>query len=401
MRVLHVNTAARTGGAAQVASALYRAQRARGQHATFLSGRPEPGGAPNEATLPRARFLANVLAYRATTAEAPLDTRRWRRLLASHLAESDIVHLHNAHGYYLPRPVLQTLLERPCVWTLHDLWLATGRCAAPQGCERWRTGCAPCPHPDRYPAAWHAGNEEQAERRRLAQESRAQFAVPSQWLASCMIEAGVPAERLHVVPNPLLVVADRFDETARMAARRALGWPEDRCVALVAAGWLADPNKNVSMVLEAMARVARPERWFLALLGRPDRTMRRLIAALSVETLLIERTGGFDALAQAYLAADLFLNPSRGESFGMTNLEALAHGCRLICSDLPVFREVAGGAGCYVAPDDTGAWAAALDTALAAWPAAPDMALAAELRRRYALDAVTDAYAALYGLAGG
>jgi len=414
MRVLHVNTAARTGGAAQVAHALFEAQRARGTAADFFSGRPERGAegaaAEGPAVMSPLRFRANVLAHRAASVEAPFERARWARLLPPRLAQCDVVHLHNAHGYYLPDAALRTLLDRPCVWTLHDLWLATGRCAAPQGCTRWETGCAPCPHPGRYPARYPGGwldrsGPEQARRRALMQTGRTVFAVPSRWLADRMIAAGLPADRLHVVPNPLLGAAPVFDAAARRAARERSGWPVDRCVALVAAGALADPNKNVATVVAAMARVAPPERWCLVLLGRPDQAMRRRIASLPVRTVLVEQGLDRAALAEAYLAADLFLNPSRGESFGMTNLEALAHGCRLLCSDLPVFREVAGEAATYLPPDAPAAWTAALDAALdaalAQEPSAPDMALAADLRRRYALDTIVDAYAALYGLAGG
>ncbi len=413
MRVLHVNTAARTGGAAQVAHALFEAQRARGAAADFFSGRPEAGtdeagpegaGTEDAAVMSPLRFRANVLAYRAASVEAPFERARWARLLPPRLDACDVVHLHNAHGYYLPDAALAALLDRPCVWTLHDLWLATGRCAAPQGCTRWETGCAPCPHPGHSPASrFDRSGPEQARRRVLMRAGRTVFAVPSRWLADRMIGAGLPGDRLHVVPNPLLAAAPAFDAAARRAARERSGWPVDRCVALVAAGALADPNKNVATVLAAMAGVARPERWCLVLLGRPDRAMRRRIEALPVRTVLVEQGLDRAALAEAYLAADLFLNPSRGESFGMTNLEALAHGCRLLCSDLPVFREVAGEAATYLPPDVPASWTAALDAArdaaLAQEPAAPDMALAADLRRRHALDTIVDAYQALYGLA--
>jgi len=406
MRVLHVNTAARTGGAAQVAHALFAAQQARGEAAAFLSGRPEAGtegaGTEGAAVMSPLRFRANVLAHRLASVEAPFERGRWARLLGARLDACDVVHLHNAHGYYLPDAALAALLDRPCVWTLHDLWLATGRCAAPQGCTRWETGCAPCPHRDRYPASLiDRSGPEQARRRALMLAGRTVFAVPSRWLADRMIAAGLPADRLHVVPNPLLGAAADFDAAARRAARDRSGWPADRCVALVAAGGLADPNKNVATVLAAMERVAQPERWCLVLLGRPDRAMRRRIAALPVRTVLVEQGLDRAALAEAYLAADLFLSPSRGESFGMTNLEALAHGCRLLCSDLPVFREVAGEAAVYLPHDRPDAWSRALDAELARRPARPDMALAADLRRRYALDTIVDAYAALYGLAGG
>lgn len=37
------------------------------------------------------------------------------------------------------------------VWTLHDHWSVTGRCAFTDGCEGWKTGCRKCPTLSNYP----------------------------------------------------------------------------------------------------------------------------------------------------------------------------------------------------------------------------------------------------------
>ena len=52
-------------------------------------------------------------------------------------------------------------------------------------------------------------------------------------------------------------------------------------------------------------------------------------------------------LAAAYLDSDLLLMASAGEGYGLPVIEAAHAGCRLLLRDLPVFREVAGGAAHY------------------------------------------------------
>ena len=52
--------------------------------------------------------------------------------------------------------------------------------------------------------------------------------------------------------------------------------------------------------------------------------------------------------------------PSVYEGFGLPLVEAMAAGAPLVCSDIPVFREVAADAALFVPPADDEAWARAL-----------------------------------------
>jgi glycosyltransferase involved in cell wall biosynthesis len=56
-------------------------------------------------------------------------------------------------------------------------------------------------------------------------------------------------------------------------------------------------------------------------------------------------------VADLYSLADMLFLPSREEGFGIPVLEALLHRLPIVCSDLPVLREVAGDAATYIDPD--------------------------------------------------
>jgi len=45
--------------------------------------------------------------------------------------------------------------------------------------------------------------------------------------------------------------------------------------------------------------------------------------------------------------ADIYINPSAAEGFGITNLEAQLFGLPVLCSDIPAFREVLGDSAAY------------------------------------------------------
>jgi glycosyltransferase involved in cell wall biosynthesis len=63
---------------------------------------------------------------------------------------------------------------------------------------------------------------------------------------------------------------------------------------------------------------------------------------------ILEPTDG--DIQQLFAGAKAFVFPSFAEGFGLPPLEAMASGVPVVCSDIPVFREVYGDAVCYVEP---------------------------------------------------
>ena len=62
-------------------------------------------------------------------------------------------------------------------------------------------------------------------------------------------------------------------------------------------------------------------------------------------------------LRALYRGAEVFALPSRHEGFGLPVLEAMAQETPVLCSDLPVLREIAGDAATYVPVGDVDVWA--------------------------------------------
>lgn len=65
-------------------------------------------------------------------------------------------------------------------------------------------------------------------------------------------------------------------------------------------------------------------------------------------------------LHAAMTRADAIVMASKAEGFGLPIVEALSLGVPVIASDIPIFREIAGDAGCYFPPDDTDGTAAVI-----------------------------------------
>lgn len=82
------------------------------------------------------------------------------------------------------------------------------------------------------------------------------------------------------------------------------------------------------------------------------------------------------AIRPALAAATVYVTCSRTEGFGIPVAEAMAAGCPIVASDLPIHREVAGDAAIYFPEGDAPALARTLREVLAS------EALQAELRER-------------------
>lgn len=76
----------------------------------------------------------------------------------------------------------------------------------------------------------------------------------------------------------------------------------------------------------------------------------------------VEVVAGLDDRSMLALVkgAQALLMPTTDEGFGLPLLEALQNGTPVICSDIPVLREVGGGVPEYVTPLDEAAWVAAI-----------------------------------------
>lgn len=130
-----------------------------------------------------------------------------------------------------------------------------------------------------------------------------------------------------------------------------------------------EPRKNLVTVVGAWRRLAAGgEVTPLVACGRwgwKDAELRREVERASHEGWLEHRGYVADEeLASLYAGATLLVCPSLYEGFGLPVLEALAVGCPVVCSDLEVFREVAGDAAIYVPATDVGAWAEAVSRLL-------------------------------------
>jgi glycosyltransferase involved in cell wall biosynthesis len=150
------------------------------------------------------------------------------------------------------------------------------------------------------------------------------------------IAAGVPAERVHDLPNT--VDTERFHpaEAGERDRRRAeLGWPVDRPLGIFV-GRLSR-EKGIVDLLHAWPRVSAPATLVVVgpdMPGHPwDESGRaREIAAAPALNGRVIFHGATNDPAPLYRAADFAVVPSHWESFGLSAAEAMASGLAVVAS---------------------------------------------------------------------
>ena len=251
-----------------------------------------------------------------------------RRFLAWVRAyDPDVIWLHNLHGYYLHIGELFSYLRgcgKEIRWTLHDCWSFTGHCAYFDfaRCDRWQTGCGDCPQRGSYPQSLFADNSRSNYRRKrelFTGIPNLTLIVPSHWLESRVKES-------FLKDYPVQVVYHTIDRSVFHPApsdfRSRYGLEGKRIVLGVASVW--DARKGLADFL-ALAKLL-DERYVIVLVGLRESQRRHL----PENVLGLPRTDSLGELVAIYSAADVFVNPSTEETFGMTTMEARCCGTEAV-----------------------------------------------------------------------
>jgi glycosyltransferase involved in cell wall biosynthesis len=378
MKVVHVSTFERAGGAAIAASRLHEALRASGHDSTMLvreravdttdpkAAAVVDDGCPDADDIALAATLYRIYGrLRAAGADGLLTGDFPTRQLSRHtvVREADVINVHWASGLLSSRDLggIQEL-GAPIVWTLHDQAAFTGGCHYSGPCRGYERDCAACPQ--LRPEAMHVPSLVLRHKRGWLDPSRLVVVSPSRWLAGCARQSALlAAARIETIPNGVPV--DLFQRPARSAARARFGLRERTIVLLAGAHRLDERRKGHHHLAAILARLASAPALqplvadgdlVLATFGSGD------VGSSALPVVSLGSLRGDDEVALAYRAADLFLLPTLEDNLPNTLLESIAAGTPVLAYATGGVPDVldAGGCGRQVPTGDVDAFAAAL-----------------------------------------
>jgi glycosyltransferase involved in cell wall biosynthesis len=223
--------------------------------------------------------------------------------------------------------------------------------------------------------------------------------VPAEWQPyHRLVRAAV--DRAEAVVAVSRFLADALRALYGVERRIAVihnGWPVSadslaqvgsRQRATVVAGRIWDSAKNVSLVAEAALGWDPGPVYLAGEVAHPDGGQAHVPEPFTALGFLPRAE--LDALLRR---CRLYLSPARYDPFGLLPLQAALHGCMLLLSDIPSYREVWGSSARFFRANDAAdlrhQWQHLLD-------APPDLAATAHARQHLSAERMVDDYRRLY-----
>lgn len=348
MKILSLSTSDLSGGAAVAASRLHSGLRSEGFDSTLVVGEklgsdPHTLALNNNLTFSLRRNL-DQLPLKAEAAPDSLGHRSlaWlpNKKLAQEIASQnpDLIHLHWTQNGFMPLSLLDQI-DRPLVWTFHDLWPVCGSLH-----HEYQNDL-------RYPDGYDSANRPASRKgpdldRRVAKRKAKAYAkhtieaiVPSRWMAEQVEKSQLWQDRpLTVIPIGL--DTNIFKPIDPSAARALLNLPSGKKLILFGAMYAgSDKNKGYPQLREALDRLDLPQGEVeLAIFGMSAPAPGEEPLPYPAHWMGVLRDPF--TLAALYSAADVMVVPSLQESFGQTASEALSCGTPVVAFDTSGLKDI-------------------------------------------------------------
>jgi glycosyltransferase involved in cell wall biosynthesis len=375
MKVIHVNFSGSRGGAAIAAKRIHTGLRLYGVDSEVWVARAagnEPGVRCIKGPVFRKLDSVKNIFIQKTGDALKAGSLRSYNLFPSRLihtlnaSDADVIHLHwiNAEMVrleHLPK------LNKPVVWTLHDMWpfcgaehyttdnrYVTGYRSSEfrvQGSESSRDGQSPdnCQLPTSNCRSKIDINRRTFLRKQKHWKNwRPHLVTPSRWLAGCARESLLFKDRsVQVVPNCLDL--DLFTPADQEGCRKRFGLPLDKKLVLFGAASPSDLRKGRDLLADALGSLTMDVE--LVVFGAADG-----VPFGGMKTYWTGRIDSEQKMTALYNAADLMCVPSRQDNLPNTAVEACACGVPVVAFDI-------GGLSDIVEHMQTGYLAQPFDTA--------------------------------------
>lgn len=322
MKVLQINTRyIGGGGAAYIANMLHsNLNKVDNFESFFLYGRGDNGDKKSyRITYPKVEYLTAGL-YRVLGKEFNINKN-----FESYIESCDIVHLHNIHGYYIDLEDLFGVIKKynkPVVWTLHDMWPLTGRCAYSFKCEKWKNKCGDCKFKELYPKTIFDRSKSALELKKkiIGSLNRDQLTIvtPSQWLADLCRESYLKKFKIQVVNNG---IENTKIDKSKFELREKYNIDLKKKIVLFVAADANDERKGIKYILDVIPKC---EDYLFVSIGKK-------LENINYDNFIqLGYISDRMKINEVYSMADVFVITSLEDNFPTTVIEAFSNSTPVI-----------------------------------------------------------------------
>ena len=247
----------------------------------------------------------------------------------------DVIHLRNLHHNYINLRYLLNFIavnDIATVITLHDCWAFTGKCTyyTTDNCYRWQEKCGNCVRLKKDNTSWFFDMTSKMlkDKKNLYKKiPRLGVVGVSDWVTNEARKSIL--KDANYITRIYNWISDDFHPVDIKEIKKSLSI-EDKFVILgVATKWSLE-SKSATKGLDIFIQLSYelPKDMIIILVGELDKSVE-----LPSNIINIPKTNKIEDLVKYYSLADVFLNPSKEETFGKVTAEALLCGTPAIVTN--------------------------------------------------------------------
>lgn len=250
--------------------------------------------------------------------------------------EADVLNFHWINNGFLSLKSLDKLasLNKPIVWTLHDMWAFTGGCHYSGNCRKYESGCGNCPIL-KESNPYDVSSEIIKNKQEIYGKLNITAAACSTWLRDIAKNSELFKNKDVInIPNP--IETDIYKPLDKNKSKEKFSLDKKKKILLFAAMSINEKRKGFFKLKETLdyLSVKHPDskkNIQLLIMGKPDES---LLNGLDFDYQTTGMLRDDKIIAEAYNAADLFIMPSLEDNLPNTVMESLACGTPVIAFNI-------------------------------------------------------------------
>jgi glycosyltransferase involved in cell wall biosynthesis len=257
----------------------------------------------------------------------------------------DIINLHWIETFISLENLYELVkLNKPIVWTLHDMKAFTGGCHYSSNCEKYINECNNCPQLTNDPK--ELVTKVFQEKKEIFKNANITIVTPSIWLANEAKKSKIfKNKKIEVIPYGL-DTSIFFPRNPRKA-KKMFGIDEETIVLSFGVIDHSEKRKGFKELLEAISLIENKIK---------NKKITALLFGTSTDTNLpfkvihIGHVNDDEKLSYLYSASDIFILPSLEDNLPNTILEALACGTPIIAFDTGGAKDIINDSNGKIVP---------------------------------------------------